>query len=846
MVRRAVSAAALGLAAAALVGWFADPTPVAAQFGKLKQKFQDRFKKKGEPVPPKAAPADDDKPIPADQLAFFEKNIRPVLVAKCQSCHAADTPKGPKGGLALDTRAGLRAGGDNGPAVVPHDVPNSLLLKALKGDGLSQMPPKGKLSEDVIADFEKWVKMGAGDPRSGKAGVSKPKPIDIAKGKEHWAFQPVKARAAGSTVDDFIREQLAAKKLAPSPEADKPTLLRRVYFDLIGLPPTPEEVDRFRKDQSPDAFAKVVDELLARPQFGEKWGRHWLDVARYAESSGKEQNMLYPFAWRYRDYVIAAYNIDKPVDQFFKEQLAGDLLPHKDDTEKAEHLIATGYLALGAKSHNERNARQFALDLADEQIDAFTQGMLGLTVACARCHDHKFDPIPTTDYYAVAGIFLSSETKFGTPRIIQNNQAAAITELPSEAKVTVGNPLSRGEVERLRSRLVDLKKQRDAAIEESRKDRTQVNIRLLVLGAQIGTTEKQLSNFDADGDPKKLAMTVKDRNFPRDTPVLTRGELSSPAEYAPRGVPQVVSTNPIRIPRGTSGRKELAEWVASADNPLTARVYVNRVWSHLFGKGLVASADNFGTTGRAPSHPELLDALAADFTKQGWSTKKLIRQLVLSRTYRQSSRVNEANFAVDPDNVHLWRMSKRRLDAEAIRDAMLAVSGQLDRKPADGSPIQKFEGPVQALARFGFAATKPEDTLKRSVYIPIVREQVPEVLELFDFPDPSLVAGKRDGTSVPLQALYLMNNPQVMKLADRTGDMLLTKYLSETERIDAAFKLAFGRPATETEAKAAQGFIEQFVKAETKGIRRRPAVERAAWAAFAQALFAAAEFRYLD
>ncbi len=855
MIRRTVTAAAIGLAFAGVVAFSTDPTPAAAQFGKFKK----AQKKDDAKAAPKADPkfvAADDKPIPADQLAFFEKKIRPVLIDKCQSCHTADTPKGPKGGLTVDTRNGLLLGGDTGAAVVPNDPKKSLLLKALHGtDGQTQMPPKEKLSADAVADFEKWIKMGAPDPRAGKPTAGKPKPIDIAKGKEHWAFRPVGEfkvpsskfqveEKKGSPIDSFVLARLEKEKLAPSPEADKRTLLRRAFFDLIGLPPTAEDLDQFLKDTSADAFAKVVDGLLARPQFGEKWGRHWLDVARYAESTGKELNTLYPHAWRYRDYVIAAYNADKPVDRFFKEQLAGDLLPHQDDAEKAEHLTATGYLAIGPKSVNERNPRQFQMDLADEQIDAFTQGMLGLTVSCARCHDHKFDPIPTTDYYALAGIFTSSETRFGTAAGIQARQSAPLTELPAAAPA--GDPLSKAEIERLKTRLTDLKKQREDAQAEAAKDRTQPPLRLLVVNTQIGILDKQLANFDTDGNPKRMAMTVQDRFSPRDVPVLARGELDKPGETAPRGVPQVLAAKPVSIPRGTSGRKELAEWVASADNPLTARVYVNRVWSHLFGQGLVTSPDNFGTTGSAPSHPELLDFLAADFTQQGWSTKKLIRQLVLSRTYRQSSAPVDANLAVDPDNVYLWRMSKRRLDAEAIRDAMLAVAGQLDPKPANGSPIQKAEGPVQALGRFGMAMAKPEDTAKRSVYIPIIRDQVPEVLELFDFPDPSLVAGHRDGTSVPAQGLYLMNNPAVMKLAEKTGEALQKKYLSETERIDAAFKQAFGRAAKETEVKAAQAFIEKFAKAESKGSRRKTEVEKAAWAAFAQALFAAAEFRYLD
>ncbi len=852
MIRRTVTAAAIGLAFAGVVAFSTDPTPAAAQFGKFKK----AQKKDDAKAAPKADPkpvAADDRPIPADQLAFFEKKIRPVLIDKCQSCHTADTPKGPKGGLTVDTRNGLLLGGDTGAAVVPNDLKKSLLLKAVHGDGLAQMPPKEKLSADAVADFEKWIKMGAPDPRTGKPTAGKPKPIDIARGKEHWAFQPVRpvpppvnreATPSANPIDAYVAEKLAAQKLTPSPEADKRTLLRRAFFDLIGLPPTPDEIDQFVKDTSPDAFAKVVDRLLARPQFGEKWGRHWLDVARYAESTGKELNTLYPHAWRYRDYVIAAYNADKPVDQFFREQLAGDLLSHKDDAEKAEHLTATGYLAIGPKSVNERNPRQFQMDLADEQIDAFTQGMLGLTVACARCHDHKFDPIPTRDYYALAGIFTSSETRFGTAAGIQARQSAPLTELPAAAPA--GDPLSKAEIERLKTRLADLKKQREDAQAAAAKDRTQPPLRLLVVNTQIGILDKQLANFDADGNPKRMAMTVQDRTFPRDVPVLARGELDKPGETAPRGVPQVLAAKPVSIRRGESGRKELAEWVASADNPLTARVYVNRVWQHLFGKGLVTSPDNFGTTGTPPSHPTLLDFLAADFTKAGWRTKKLIRQLVLSRTYRQASAPVDANLAADPDNTYLWRMSKRRLDAEAIRDSMLAISGQLDDKPANGSPLQKAEGPVQALARYGMTMTKPEDTAKRSVYIPIIRDQVPEVLELFDFPDPSLVSGSRDSTSVPAQALYLMNNPQAMKLAEKTGEALQKKYLSDTERIDAAFKQAFGRAAKEAEVKAAQGFIEKFTTAETKGSRRKADVEKAAWAAFAQALFAAAEFRYLD
>jgi Ca2+-binding EF-hand superfamily protein len=815
------------------------------EFKKLAELLPRPGAAKGEPK--KAEPkAEADKPIPADQLAFFEKSIRPVLVSKCYGCHSAEAEK-LRGGLLLDTRDGLRTGGDSGPAVVPGDPRKSLLIQALKGtDDAKPMPPKEKLSADVVADFEKWVRTGAPDPRTGKAAAKKAETIDIAKGKEHWAFQPPKKHAPPavkdaawpkSDIDRFVLAKLDEKGLTPAADADRRTLLRRVYFDLVGLPPAPADVEAFVNDSSPDAFARVVDKLLASPAFGERWGRHWLDVARYAESSGKEQNILYPFAWRYRDYVIQSFNADKPYNQFLREQLAGDLLPAANDTQKAEQLIATGFLAIGPKSHNERIPLQFRLDVADEQIDAVSQAMLGLTVACARCHDHKFDPIPQKDYYALAGIFLSTEARFGTPAILIARNATPLVELPAGADVPTGMTLSKRELQTLKDRLEFLKKQRDEAIAEARKD-GQPPVRLVFLNAQIGTVEKQISNFDADGNPKKLAMGAADRPYPRDSAVYFRGEPDKPGEFVPRGFLQVLSDGPAKKIAAGSGRKELADRVGSKDNPLTARVMVNRVWLHLFGRGIVPTPDNFGTTGQPPSHPELLDYLAVNFVENGWSVKKLIRSVVLSRAYRMASTHDPKNAATDPDDVYLWRMSPRRLDAEAIRDAMLAVAGQLDAAPANGSPVGKFEGPAQVLQRFG-GLDRLAETNHRSVYLPVVREQVPEVLALFDFAEPSLVAGARESTSVPAQGLYLMNNPQVIRLAEKTAERLAKEYLSDSERIDAAFRLAFGRPPSAAEAKAADGFLTKFAGTQ-KGSRK------AAWAAFAQALFAAAEFRYVD
>ena len=813
---------------------------------------------------PAAKPIDSEAKPTAEQIAFFEKKIRPVLAQQCYSCHSVADEQF-KGGLAVDTRNSLQVGGDSGPAVVPGNPGRSPLLLAMRGHGdFKQMPPKVRLSDDILADFETWIRAGAADPRVDDTAVAtKPGEIDIEAGKKHWAFQPPKNAAPPavkndawpkSDIDRFVLAKLDENGLTPSADADRNTLIRRVYFDLIGLPPTPAEVEAFVNDPAPDAFDKVVDRLLASPRFGERWGRHWLDVARYAESSGKEQNIVYPTAWRYRDYVIDAFNRDLPYDQFVTEQLAGDLLPAADDTDRARKLIATGYLAVGPKSHNTRSRTQFTLDLADEQIDAFTQGMLGLTVACARCHDHKFDPVPMADYYAIAGIFTSTDTKFGTPSIQISRFATPLQELPPGADVPAGATLSTRELEFLRRQLESNKKQRDEAVARARKE-GQPAVNAIRFALQIGVLEAQLSNYADDGTPKKKAMAVEDRRIPRDSPIYLRGEPDKPGDRVTRGFLQVLPDGP-KIESG-SGRKELAEWVTSADNPLTARVMANRVWLHLFGRGLVPTPDNFGTTGQPPSHPELLDHLAVTFVEDDWSVKALIRRLVLSRTYRQASGYDPANAAVDPDNVYVWRMSPRRLDAEAIRDAMLAVAGELDVTPMVGSPVGKSEGPVQILQRTG-GIEKLADTPHRSVYLPIIRDEVPQVLALFDFAEPSLVTGQRDDTSVPAQGLYLLNNPQVIELSEKTAEKLIKNTLSPSERIDTGFRLAFGRPPTADEEQAAVAFMDRFREAE-KGrapVRRTfgnpfrrsngEVDETAVWAAFVQALFAAAEFRYVD
>jgi hypothetical protein len=822
-----------------------------------------------------------DKPT-QEQLAFFEKKIRPVLVDNCYKCHSSESEK-VKGELLLDTRDGFRKGGLTGAAIVPGNPDRSLLIKAIRSkDPDTAMPPKGKLPDSVIADFEAWVKMGAPDPREGKTAVAGKYVVDIEKGRSFWAFVAPKktpvpevkdAGWARTDIDRYLLAALEKKGLKPVADADKRVLLRRVYLDLTGLPPSSEEVEAYVADTSANAFEKVVDKLLASPRFGERWGRHWLDVARYAESSGKAVNMNYPHAWRYRDYVIAAFNADKPYDQFIKEQIAGDLLPSADAKMKAEHMIATGFLAIGPKLLNERNGTQFELDVADEQIDVVSQAFLGITAACARCHDHKFDPIPQHDYYALAGIFRSTQTCYGTVQFIQSNRPSPTLPLSKDSGVPAGTTekLTAEERTRIEKQIEDLNKQISEATDF---------IRTIFPRGQVALLRSRLDSFDSEGNPKLLAMGVRDKPATRggfggpgpgggfgppkggfggfggspiiaDSPIYTRGEPDKPStERVPRGTLQVMSKKPLSIKEG-SGRLELAEWIASKDNSLTARVMANRVWLHLFGRGLVPTSDNFGAAGLPPTNPELLDHLAIGFMDNGWSVKKLIKKVVMSHAYQLDSKFDKPLFEADPDNALVWRMSPRRLDAESLRDSMLAVSGQLDSTPPTGSAVSKAgEGPAGFGGGFGRpggnvtqAINDPRNT-QRSVYLPIVRDNLPEALALFDAPDPSLITADRPTTTVPSQGLFLLNNPFVIRSAEAAADGLLKKTTTDTERIRAAYLSFYGRAPVEKELANSEKFLAAYKAQLAKD--RVPATrqERETWAAFCQALFASAEFQY--
>jgi hypothetical protein len=693
---------------------------------------------------------------PASQIEFFEQKIRPVLIEHCYKCHSAGSKK-VKGGLLLDTRDGIRKGGDSGPAVVPGNAGESLLLKALRYEE-PQMPPAGKLPDRIIADFERWIKQGAVDPREQLATSDQPRPIDVEAGKRFWAFQPPHGHSAPQVrhsawprrkIDRFLLARLERAGLDPSPAADRRTWIRRLSFDLIGLPPTPEEVEAFVNDSSADAYDRLVERLLASPHYGERWGRVWLDVARYAEDQahivGNDQSLFYPNAYLYRDWVIRALNADMPYDRFVRLQLAADLI----EPATSPNRPALGFLGLGPKYYDRRSLAVMA-DEWEDRVDVVGRGLLGLTVACARCHDHKYDPIPTADYYALAGVFASTRM-FNEP------------------------------------------------LDNRRPKRPDGQAKL----------------------PKDCLHIVREGKA-TDLHVFVRGDVNTQGPMVPRRFLHVLSAGEPRPFRHGSGRQELADAIAARDNPLTARVIVNRVWGQFFGRPLVGTASNFGALGDRPSHPELIDDLAVRFMDAGWSLKWLVRELVLSAAYRQSSRADTRQRAADPDNRLLGRMSRRRLSVEAWRDAILVATGRLD--PKVGGPSIDPADPVQQ---------------RRTVYSRISRLSLNPLLALFDFPDANLHADHRVETITPLQKLFIMNNPFMIRHAEALARRINTEVGGDAQAkdrdfIQRAYRVLFGRPPTGAEEQLGLGFLTGDPDA---GARRQQ---------YAHVLLAANEMWYID
>lgn len=705
-----------------------------------------------------------------EQVEFFEKRIRPVLVEHCYKCHSAGAEK-LQGKLLLDTREASHKGGESGAAIVPGDPEASLLLKAIRFEDF-EMPPSGKLPAEVIADFEHWIKEGAADPREGSGAPQPTKQIDFAAAKQFWSFQPPRTHELppvsrpewlSRKSDGFVLARLDAVGLSPTAVAEKRTWLRRVTLDLTGLPPTPEESSAYESDDSPDAAERVVDRLLAAPQHGERVARMWLDLARFAEDQahivGSDASLTYPNAYLYRDWVIGAINRDLPYDEFVRLQIAADLI----EGEESPNLPALGLIGLGPKYYSRRSL-QVMSDEWEDRVDIVGRGLLGLTVACARCHDHKFDPIGTEDYYALAGVFAST-SMFNKPL--------------------------RDDVEKAGEK----KEEGDSDFENGKK-------------------------LASEAKNPKDAMHVVREGSPTDLNVFIRGIVENKGPVVPRHFLRVLCEGEPTAFASGSGRRELAEAIASPENPLTARIIVNRMWALYFGKPLVATPSNFGARGELPTHPELLDDLAVRFIESGWSLKWLAREIVLSSAYRQASQAETAAIAADPENVLLSRMNRRRMTVEQWRDALLWATGEL--QTAVGGPSLDPQDPSQR---------------RRTIYSHASRLELNRMLAMFDYPDPNVHADRRSETTTPLQKMFVLNSPFMVEQARRFAERLQSESLDDAQRIEFAYRLLYSRSPSEEESRLGIAFLGN-----DGGV---PATSER-WQQYAHVLLAANELMYVD
>ena len=899
----------------------------------------------------------------AEDSAFFEKKIRPILEQHCLKCHSEQALGAGKlrGGLLLDSAGGWKKGGDTGPAIVPGKPADSLLIQSLSHTADLKMPPAGKLPVGAIADLTEWVRRGAQDPRIAKATAHKSTGPSLEVGRKFWSYQPVAKPAAppvrdtawpNGDIDRFILARLEAEGMRPAQPADRLMLFRRLSFDLTGLPPDPAAAQAFARSNDPQALEKAVDSMLASRAFAERWARHWLDVARFGESVTL-RGFIFPNAWRYRDFVIDALATDMPYDRFIRLQIAGDLMPASSPGEKARNQIATTYLVLGNTNFEEQVKKQLDMDVVDDMLDTIGTGILGQTLGCARCHDHKFDPIPTRDYYALAGIFANvqamehsnvskwidlplpvdakteevlaeretsindlekrikaAQGKKGAAKgVLALSQAPGIVVDDDEARKVgdwqqsthsgtyLGKGYSHDKNEGKGAKTITFQPRELPAGRyavwlayshgDSRSDSAPVSIlcaegevekkvsmkpappvdgRYVSLGEfqfetnvghvivsnegttghvtadavvfvptdkkaptsstgedQLAALRRELNELKARGPERPRSMGVREREKISDARVHIRGQVGSLGAVVPRGALQVISVPTPGIPAGQSGRLQLAEWITHPDHPLTARVMANRVWHWLFGAGLVRSVDNFGTTGEKPSHPELLDHLAGKLVRNGWSIKRLVREIVLSRTYGQASGGLTPN---DPDNRLLAHAIRRRLDAECIRDAILSAGSNLD---AGG-----YGGPGFGKAESDYSFTT--EAKVRSIYLPVLRNVADPCLDVFDRADPSRVVGARDTSTVAPQALFLLNNQLVTAQARLAVGRVLadTALADDAARLERLWLIILGRPPTPAEARQTR---ERWPSGNDP---------EAAWSALAHALFASPDFRTLD
>lgn len=776
-----------------------------------------------------------------DELAFFESKIRPVLAQRCYECHSQES-KELGGNLLLDSRPGIIKGGDTEPPVVPGDPANSLLVKAIRyTDPDLKMPPSEKLPAHEIADLERWVSLRAPDPRlldTVKTARSK-STIDWDKGRDFWSLKPVTsppvpivkdASWPTSDLDRFVLARQEAAGLHPATDAEKLTLLRRITFDLIGLPPTPAEIIEFEGDHSPEAYAKVVERLLQSPQYGERWGRHWLDVVRYSDTAGDNSDFPIPQMYRYRNWVIDAFNRDLPYDQFVREQLAGDLLGGATPAEANQRLIATGYIA---------NARRFGSRVDDypqhltieDTIDNLGRTFLGMTINCARCHNHKFDPISTDDYYGLYGIFHS--TRYPWPGIeLEQKQRDLVPLVPAEQ---VQNALRerKQKQQELDERVKSIEKEHNAASGDERNK----------LKKKLDAARHEASQHANSPLPFDQAYAVAESKRIEDVPIQQKGDPAKPGPIATRHFLTVLNGSRLRDDDRSSGRLQLADWIVDPANPLTARVMVNRIWLHHFGRGLVTTPNDFGRQGKPPVNPELLDYLATQFMSSGWSIKSLHRQIVLSRTYRQASHRDDRAREIDPANDLLSGFPRQRLDAESLRDTLLMLGGHLD--PSPGGPH-----PFPPQTEWKFTQHNPfkavYDSNRRSVYLMSQRIQRHPYLAIFDGADPAASTPYRLNSTTPLQALYLLNDSFVHEQAGGLVQRLLTERSTDDQRLELAYLLTLSRKPTDDEKGSSLQFLAKVRESLHTAKVADTDLPQQAWQALIRSMFRLNEFVYLD
>jgi len=754
-------------------------------------------------------------------VKFFNDNILPVLQTQCYSCHSSASEK-TKGGFAIDTRQGILNGGDSGPSVVPGKPEESSLFDYVES---GDMPPDQPLDEKTVELFRQWIKMGMPDPRYKHENRA----IELRQARQFWSFKkvqrpPVAKYDDGTEIDAILQLDLDKHGLKPSELAEDYTIMRRLYFDLIGLPPSEIQMRQFMQNKSEDRYENLVDTLLDDEGFGEKWGRHWLDVARYGESSGSDRNLVSPYAWRYRDYVIDSFNNDKPFDDFIKEQIAGDLLPHKSYEEYNINRIATGFLTIGTKNI-QAQTRQFEADRNDDQIDAVTRGFLGMTLSCARCHDHKFDPFSQEDYYGVAGLFSNTQNLDGLYR--GNNNTGYLGDYDFLVTKETESLYKQRQIERwlalcetknLEAQLESIKTWSKRVTPEQLKRETDKRQKRLD-EAKTKLNEKDLAYLEF----LEPIMSVKDKTKMTEIKIAIRGEVNNLGDEVPRRLPEIFSDRPFLNFDNTSGRYELAEWIAHKTNPLTYRVHVNRVWRHLFGKGILDSFDNFGILGGEPSNLKLMNYLSSKFVTGKLSNKRLIKTIVMSDAYKRSSNFNKDNFEIDPDNVYVWRMNEKRLEAEQIRDTLLFVSGKLEGSHKNISEIQTgIKAPGKELRKY------IGETKARSIYIPSLRDNKIEILDMFDRPDNSLLAAERNVTTVSTQALFLMNNPKIIAMCKEMAKEIWQNNmrmgrtmprLLHHNNLHSIWQKILGRPPSKVEFEAAMDFyLKDTEQAEQIGL----------------------------